>query len=219
MLLGNILLYNAIKKLTYNIISYILNLGFHDNYLLCCTGDSGNNILDNIYYFSDDNSDNNGGSTSNSNDNSENAGDSTSNSNDNSENAGDSTSNSNDNSENNRENNENFNNNNSNGDRNIPEEIVDDLDIIDRARKNDPEALEYLKGEYGSYFDKNSTKDALNEIEEYLEDIFPSELKKSEHEADAMEARAKAKTLEEGIKKIGRKSRRDNRSSYKRKSI
>lgn len=201
-------MYNGIKKLTYNIISYILNLGFHNNYLLCCTGDSGslNNIVDNIYYFSDDNSDN--GSTSNSTDNSENDRDSTSNSNDNSEN--------------NSENNENFNNNNSNGDlnpdydsddpidqdcievedHNGPEEVINDLEIIDRAKKNDPVALEYLKEEYGSFFDKNSTEEALKEIEDYLENSFPSELKKSEHEADALEAKENAKNIEEGIKKL-----------------
>jgi hypothetical protein len=98
---------------------------------LCCTGDSGSskNILDNIYYFSEDNSDNNGGSTSNSNDNSENDGDSTSNSKDNSDRG----------------------NNNSNGDlnpdydedqdcievedHNGPEEVINDLEIIDRAKK------------------------------------------------------------------------------------
>jgi len=62
-----------------------------------------------------------------------------------------------------------------------------------------------------------SIKEALKEIEDYLENSFPSELKKSEHEASALEAKENAK--KEGIKKIGKRSRRDNRSSDKRKSI
>ena len=74
-------------------------------------------------------------------------------------------------------------------DYNGPEQIMDDLDMVDRARKNDPEALEYLKEEYGSFFDDTSTKEAVDDIEGYLEEEFPLELQRSEEEADAIEAR------------------------------
>lgn len=70
---------------------------------------------------------------------------------------------------------------------NAPEEVMNDLDKVDAARdNNDAEALAYLKREYSSFFDDNTEEEALDQIEEYLTEEFPKELKRSEEEADAM---------------------------------
>lgn len=69
---------------------------------------------------------------------------------------------------------------------NAPEEVMNDLDKLDAARNNDSEALEYLKREYSSFFENNTEEEALDQIEDYLEEEFPGEYKKSEEEADAM---------------------------------
>jgi len=79
---------------------------------------------------------------------------------------------------------------------NGPERIIDDLEILDKARKNDPEALEYLSREYGEFFEGTSKKEGLKNLEGYLEDEFPAEYKRSELEADAIEAKEKAENLE-----------------------
>ena len=77
-------------------------------------------------------------------------------------------------------------------DHNAPEEIMDDLDNVDRARRNDPNALDELKREYPAFFEGKTDKEGLDDLESYLEEEFPVELKKSELEADAEEAQAKA---------------------------
>ena len=82
---------------------------------------------------------------------------------------------------------------------NAPERVMDDLDMVDKARNNDPEALEYLKREYGAFFDDTSNEEALNQIEGYLEEEFPLELKSSEHEADALKAKENAEDIEKEV--------------------
>lgn len=72
---------------------------------------------------------------------------------------------------------------------NAPEEVMNDLDRVDKARNNDPVALDELKGEYPAFFENNSDKDALKEIEDYLESEFPGELKRSEIEADELDGK------------------------------
>jgi hypothetical protein len=73
---------------------------------------------------------------------------------------------------------------------------MDDLDILDKARNNDPEALEYLSREYGEFFEGTSKKEGLKNLEGYLVDEFPTEYKRSELEADAIEATENAENLE-----------------------
>jgi hypothetical protein len=72
---------------------------------------------------------------------------------------------------------------------------MDDLDKVDRAKKNDSKALEDLKEEYPSFFDKNSPKTGLRDLEEYLEDEFPAEAERAEHDADAKKARENASDM------------------------
>ena len=136
----------------------------------------------------DEEAENNEGNNSNSNDNSENMEDSS-------------------NSENNPENNEDSK---SNSDRdsdmdlddpedqsveeikdpehNAPERIMDDLDQVDKARNGDPDALDYLRREFTSFFDDVSEEEALDDIEEYLENEFHPEHERSEREADDLDA-------------------------------
>lgn len=76
---------------------------------------------------------------------------------------------------------------------NAPEEVMNDLDKVDAARNNDPQALEYLKKEYSSFFEDNTEEEALDQIEDYLEEEFPGEYKKSEEEADRMSIEEKTK--------------------------
>ena len=71
---------------------------------------------------------------------------------------------------------------------NAPERIMDDLDKVDKARNNDPDALEYLHKQYSEFFYKVSDEEALNDLEEYLEEEFIPEYKRSEREADELEA-------------------------------
>jgi hypothetical protein len=85
---------------------------------------------------------------------------------------------------------------------NAPERIMDDLDIIDKARNNDPDALEYLRREYGEFFNDTSDDQALNDIEEYLEEEFPKEHERSENEADALKAKENAEDIEKEIKEL-----------------
>jgi hypothetical protein len=85
---------------------------------------------------------------------------------------------------------------------NAPERIVDDLDVVEKAKNNDPEALEYLKREYSDFFDNTSENEALNQIKEYLEDEFPKELKRSEHEADALKAKENAEDIQKEIDEL-----------------
>jgi len=100
-------------------------------------------------------------------------------------------------------------------DHNAPERIVDDLEMVDRARKNDPEALEYLSREYRHFFDDTTKDEALKDIEEYLESEFPKELERSEREADALEARGKAKEIENMVDQLEEQAAQT--SDYKEK--
>jgi hypothetical protein len=77
-------------------------------------------------------------------------------------------------------------------DHNAPEQIMDDLDLVDRARHGDPEALVELKREYPEYFEGKSDIEAVWEIEDYLEAEFPLELKRSELEVEVEEAQDRA---------------------------
>jgi hypothetical protein len=70
---------------------------------------------------------------------------------------------------------------------NAPEQIMDDLDLVDKAKLGDKKALEEIKRNYSEFFEDYSDKQALKDVEEYLEEEFEPELKRSEEEADAME--------------------------------
>jgi hypothetical protein len=74
-------------------------------------------------------------------------------------------------------------------DYNGPEQIMDDLDRVDKARVGDGEALDELKDQYPEFFEDEEVPDyeALDGLEEYLEDEFPHELEQSEREADELE--------------------------------
>jgi hypothetical protein len=182
-----------ILKSTANIYSQICqifdpkNQGFPILLLEC---DVNSESSKNIFYFSDDNPENNEGNNSNSNDNSENMEDSSnSEDNPNPENNEDSNSNSNRDSDMDMDDPE---------DKNVeeikdpeynaPERIVDDLDQVDKAKNHDPDALEYLREEYESFFEGVPLEVALKDIEEYLEKEFDPEYKRSEREADDLDA-------------------------------
>lgn len=188
--------------------------------LACNINSESSNNTSNIFFFSDENPANNEGSNSNnsSNNNPDNSEYST-NSNDNQENNEGSNSNL------NEENNEGTNSNSmgdSNSDHNdpenndseeindpehnAPERIVDDLDIVDKAKNNDPEALEYLSREYGHFFDDTSKDKALEDIQEYLEGEFPKELERSEFEADALQAIENAEDIEKQVSELEKES-------------
>ena len=77
-------------------------------------------------------------------------------------------------------------------DYNVPEAIMDDLDNVDRARRGDPNALAEIKREYPSYFEGQSDREGLRQLEHYLETEFPGELKRSELEVEVEEAQANA---------------------------
>jgi len=89
---------------------------------------------------------------------------------------------------------------------NGPERIMDDLDMIDKARNNDPEALEYLAKEYKEFFEDTSKEDGLDLLEHYLEKEFPGEFERSELEADAIEATEKAEDLEGKANRLEKKA-------------
>ena len=72
-------------------------------------------------------------------------------------------------------------------DHNAPEEIIDDLDTIDKARNGDPDALDEIKREYPEFFKENSDEEGLDQVEEYLESEFEGEHEISELEANALE--------------------------------
>jgi hypothetical protein len=72
-------------------------------------------------------------------------------------------------------------------DHNAPEQIMDDLDLVDKARSGDKKALDEIKRNYSEFFEGYSDEQALKDIGEYLEEEFEPELKRSEEEADAME--------------------------------
>jgi hypothetical protein len=65
-------------------------------------------------------------------------------------------------------------------DHNAPESIVDDLDLIDKARAGDKSALNEIKEQYPEFFNDNNDEQGLEEVEEYLEEEFPLELEQSE---------------------------------------
>uniref|UniRef100_A0A0D2ZS52 Heme-copper oxidase subunit III family profile domain-containing protein n=1 Tax=Brassica oleracea var. oleracea TaxID=109376 RepID=A0A0D2ZS52_BRAOL len=72
-------------------------------------------------------------------------------------------------------------------DHNAPEKIVDDLDLVDKAKQGDNDALSILKEDYPAFFDQNSDQEGLKQVEDYLEEEFPGELEKSEREADELD--------------------------------
>lgn len=97
---------------------------------------------------------------------------------------------------------------------NGPERIMDDLDLVDKARKGDQEALDELKNNYKDFFEGTSNdKEALEEIEQYLEDEFEPELERSEAEADALEAYAR------GLKHPRSEGENENPEKSKRRRL
>jgi hypothetical protein len=183
--------------------------------------ETSNNTLNNIHYFSDENNHpgNNEGSNSNFTNNSD-----ENNQPDNHEESNDYPNNNSDSEEKNRDAME-VDNNDSNSDNgsysddpeyieeikdpehNAPERIMDDLDVVDKAKNNDPEALEYLKREYADFFDDTSEDEALNDIEKYLEEEYPKEHKRSEHEADALKAKENAEDIEKEIDELEKEAK------------
>ena len=75
---------------------------------------------------------------------------------------------------------------------NAPEEVINDLDTLDKARRGDPEALDEIKREYSEFFRENSDEEGLKQVEEYLDSEFEPEHIISELEADALEQEANA---------------------------
>ena len=167
-----------IEAIVSDILVYILNiLGYSLPRL--SLANSTDSLDDNFNYFWGDNNPENNGSSSNSN--------------------------SNNNNNNNPDNNEDANSNDvdMSDNHNGPESIMDDLDKLDKARKNnDQEALNELKQDYPAFFEDNTDKEALNEIEKYLEEEFPAEIKRSELEADAMDARQNAEEREKVAERL-----------------
>jgi hypothetical protein len=47
-------------------------------------------------------------------------------------------------------------------DHNAPEQIMDDLDLVDKAKEGDPDALERLKESYPEFFRENDDEEALD---------------------------------------------------------
>lgn len=183
-----------------NFIDYILSIFIPEYRIIlstCYVNSESSNNTSNILYFSNNNPDNNEGSDSNDNQDSNSNGDSNSNDDDDLE------------KESNVEEIE---------DHNAPERIVDDLEMVDKARKNDPEALEYLSREYRHFFDDTTKDQALRDIEEYLESEFPKELERSEYEADALEAREKAKDIRNMVDAL-EKAAEDTSDSEKKERI
>jgi hypothetical protein len=45
---------------------------------------------------------------------------------------------------------------------NAPEQIMDDLDLVEKAKEGDPEALETLKENYPEFFRENNDREALD---------------------------------------------------------
>jgi hypothetical protein len=80
-----------------------------------------------------------------------------------------------------------------NDDHNAPEAIMDDLELIDEAKKGNSDAIAEIKEKYPSFFDKESgnktEEEALAQIEQELEDQFYPELIQSEREADELDGR------------------------------
>lgn len=76
---------------------------------------------------------------------------------------------------------------------NAPESIMDDLELIDEARKGNNNAIAEVKEKYPSFFDKESgnktEQEALAQLEQELEGEFYPELIQSEREADELDGR------------------------------
>ena len=79
------------------------------------------------------------------------------------------------------------------------QKIMDDLDKVDRAKRKDSEALEDLKEEYTSFFDNNSPRTGLRDLENYLEEEFPAEERRAEHDADAKKAKENASDMRKEV--------------------
>jgi hypothetical protein len=71
-----------------------------------------------------------------------------------------------------------------NPDYNAPEQIRDDLDLLDKAKQGDEEALAEIKRQYPEFFRDNDDEQGLLEVEEYLEEEFQDELGQAELEAN-----------------------------------
>jgi hypothetical protein len=211
----------SIKKFIDDIL-YIFISEFQGSRLIllaCNINSESSNNTSNIFYFSDENPDNNEGSTSNSNNSSSNNPDTnedSTNSNDNPENNEGSNSNSNGDSNSDHDDPENNDSEEINDlEHNAPERIIDDLDIVDKAKNNDPEALEYLAREYGHFFDGTSKDEALKDIKEYLEGEFPKELERSELEADALKAIENAEDIEKQVSELEKEAEETTDSQIK----
>lgn len=77
-------------------------------------------------------------------------------------------------------------------DYNGPEQVMNDLDLVDEARMGYLDALNEVKKNYPEFFNENDDEEGLRQVEEYLENEFPKELAQSEREADELEAIARA---------------------------
>jgi hypothetical protein len=85
---------------------------------------------------------------------------------------------------------------------NAPEQIMNDLDTITKAKAKDREALDEMKREYPYFFDDNTDEEGLNQLEEYLENEFEGELKRSEIEAEVLEKNHEADKFEKIAKSL-----------------
>lgn len=86
------------------------------------------------------------------------------------------------------------------------QKIMDDLDKVDRAKRKDSEALEDLKEEYTSFFDNNSPRTGLRDLENYLEEEFPAEERRAEHDADSKKAKENASDMCKEVIKLKEKA-------------
>lgn len=69
------------------------------------------------------------------------------------------------------------------------ENIMDSLELVDKAKEGDKDALDTIKSEYSSFFDTtDSDKEGLNQVENYLEEEFGCGIDEEAKEADLLDA-------------------------------
>lgn len=184
------------QNLIYDLLFYILGVKIRT--LCYCEDDDSSN---NIYYFANNN--NNPQSNENTNSNSNNDSDSEQDSSD-----SDSEQNSSD--LENRDVEELTDN-----EHNAPDQLMNDMDKVKKAKKGDPEALGELKEEYPEFFNDTTSEQALNDIDEYLEEEFPVELDRSMHEVDALDAKGRHDNQIQKAEDFEKRAERATNSSLK----
>jgi hypothetical protein len=102
---------------------------------------------------------------------------------------------------------------------NGPEEIMNDLEQIDKANKGDDESKEQIKEKYKEFFKNGSDKEGLKQVEEYLEGEFKGELYASEREADAIGAKDEAKRWETLAKDFERQAEETSGDEVKKTNL